>query len=191
MFLCVLQVMRGYFPSILSLAQGLLRSTDCCVVPFGGHIYKQAFTAFDSYCQQVRRLITPANISLWRICNAFLHSIVITAKRITIKPEVWINVCVCVRGGVVWTAVPSRRYFQIMPSVCDRPLIHHAPENKAFIWCGMNDIKALCACRKWWAPWSHTCAVVWMERWTWLWSCCASWYPRNPQRWHSTLFLLR
>uniref|UniRef100_W5UA37 Fanconi anemia group D2 protein n=1 Tax=Ictalurus punctatus TaxID=7998 RepID=W5UA37_ICTPU len=46
------QVMRGYFPSILSLAQGLLRSTDCCVVPFGGHIYKQAFTAFDSYCQQ-------------------------------------------------------------------------------------------------------------------------------------------
>ncbi|KAB5584153.1 hypothetical protein PHYPO_G00104140 [Pangasianodon hypophthalmus] len=45
-------VMRGYFPSILSLAQGLLRSTDCCVVPFGGHIYKQAFTAFDSYCQQ-------------------------------------------------------------------------------------------------------------------------------------------
>ncbi|XP_058258381.1 Fanconi anemia group D2 protein isoform X2 [Hemibagrus wyckioides] len=46
------QVMRGYFPSILSLAQGLLRSTDCCVVPFGGQIYKQAFTAFDSYCQQ-------------------------------------------------------------------------------------------------------------------------------------------
>ncbi|KAF4079161.1 hypothetical protein AMELA_G00189910 [Ameiurus melas] len=46
------QVMRGYFPSILSLAQGLLRSTDCCIVPFGGQIYKQAFTAFDSYCQQ-------------------------------------------------------------------------------------------------------------------------------------------
>uniref|UniRef100_A0AAR2LJ47 FA complementation group D2 n=1 Tax=Pygocentrus nattereri TaxID=42514 RepID=A0AAR2LJ47_PYGNA len=46
------QVMRGYFPSILALAQGLLRSPDCCVVPFGGHMYKQAFTAFDSYCQQ-------------------------------------------------------------------------------------------------------------------------------------------
>ncbi|XP_053355584.1 Fanconi anemia group D2 protein [Clarias gariepinus] len=46
------QVMRGYFPSILSLAQVLLRSTDSCVVPFGGHMYKQAFTAFDSYCQQ-------------------------------------------------------------------------------------------------------------------------------------------
>uniref|UniRef100_A0AAR2LHB3 FA complementation group D2 n=1 Tax=Pygocentrus nattereri TaxID=42514 RepID=A0AAR2LHB3_PYGNA len=45
-------VMRGYFPSILALAQGLLRSPDCCVVPFGGHMYKQAFTAFDSYCQQ-------------------------------------------------------------------------------------------------------------------------------------------
>uniref|UniRef100_A0AAR2ITG3 FA complementation group D2 n=1 Tax=Pygocentrus nattereri TaxID=42514 RepID=A0AAR2ITG3_PYGNA len=47
-----LHVMRGYFPSILALAQGLLRSPDCCVVPFGGHMYKQAFTAFDSYCQQ-------------------------------------------------------------------------------------------------------------------------------------------
>ncbi|XP_073707909.1 Fanconi anemia group D2 protein [Garra rufa] len=56
------QVMRGYFPSILALAQGLLRSTDCCVVPFGGHMYKQAFTAFDSYCQQevVGSLVTHA-----------------------------------------------------------------------------------------------------------------------------------
>ncbi len=46
--------MRGYFLSILALAQGLLRSPDYCMVPFGGHMYKQAFTAFDSYCQQVR-----------------------------------------------------------------------------------------------------------------------------------------
>ncbi|RXN03852.1 Fanconi anemia group D2 [Labeo rohita] len=56
------QVMRGYFPSILTLAQGLLRSPDCCVVPFGGHMYKQAFTAFDSYCKQevVGSLVTHA-----------------------------------------------------------------------------------------------------------------------------------
>uniref|UniRef100_A0A671QDB9 FA complementation group D2 n=1 Tax=Sinocyclocheilus anshuiensis TaxID=1608454 RepID=A0A671QDB9_9TELE len=56
------QVMRGYFPSILALAQGLLRSSDCCVVPFGGHMYKQAFTSFDSYCQQevVGSLVTHA-----------------------------------------------------------------------------------------------------------------------------------
>uniref|UniRef100_A0A7N6BAK9 FA complementation group D2 n=1 Tax=Anabas testudineus TaxID=64144 RepID=A0A7N6BAK9_ANATE len=46
------QVMRGYFPSILALAQSLLRSTDPCVVPFGGHMYRHSFTAFDSYCQQ-------------------------------------------------------------------------------------------------------------------------------------------
>uniref|UniRef100_A0A7N6AQA6 FA complementation group D2 n=1 Tax=Anabas testudineus TaxID=64144 RepID=A0A7N6AQA6_ANATE len=45
-------VMRGYFPSILALAQSLLRSTDPCVVPFGGHMYRHSFTAFDSYCQQ-------------------------------------------------------------------------------------------------------------------------------------------
>lgn len=46
--------MRGYFPSILALAQSLLRSPDPCVVPFGGHMYRLSFTAFDSYCQQVR-----------------------------------------------------------------------------------------------------------------------------------------
>ncbi|KAF7659435.1 hypothetical protein LDENG_00298030 [Lucifuga dentata] len=46
------QVMRGYFPSVLALAQSLLRSPDPCVVPFGGHMYKHSFTAFDSYCQQ-------------------------------------------------------------------------------------------------------------------------------------------
>uniref|UniRef100_A0A671UQC9 FA complementation group D2 n=1 Tax=Sparus aurata TaxID=8175 RepID=A0A671UQC9_SPAAU len=46
------QVMRGYFPSILALAQTLLRSPDPCVVPFAGHMYRHSFTAFDSYCQQ-------------------------------------------------------------------------------------------------------------------------------------------
>ncbi|XP_036387647.1 Fanconi anemia group D2 protein [Megalops cyprinoides] len=46
------QVMRGYFPSILALAETLLHSSDPCVVPFGGHMYKHAFAAFDPYCQQ-------------------------------------------------------------------------------------------------------------------------------------------
>lgn len=46
------QVMRVYFPSILALAQSLLRSHDPGVVPFGGHMYRHSFTAFDSYCQQ-------------------------------------------------------------------------------------------------------------------------------------------
>uniref|UniRef100_A0A673AP68 FA complementation group D2 n=1 Tax=Sphaeramia orbicularis TaxID=375764 RepID=A0A673AP68_9TELE len=45
-------VMRGYFPSILALAQCLLRSPDPSVVPFGGHMYRHSFTVFDSYCQQ-------------------------------------------------------------------------------------------------------------------------------------------
>ncbi|XP_023258204.1 Fanconi anemia group D2 protein [Seriola lalandi dorsalis] len=47
------QVMRGYFPSILALAQSLLRSPDPGVVPFGGHMYQLSFTVFESYCQQV------------------------------------------------------------------------------------------------------------------------------------------
>ncbi|XP_022047915.2 Fanconi anemia group D2 protein [Acanthochromis polyacanthus] len=46
------QVMRGYFPSVLALAQSLLRSPDPCMVPFGGHMYRHSFTAFDSYCHQ-------------------------------------------------------------------------------------------------------------------------------------------
>uniref|UniRef100_A0A8D2ZEY8 FA complementation group D2 n=1 Tax=Scophthalmus maximus TaxID=52904 RepID=A0A8D2ZEY8_SCOMX len=46
------QVMRGYFASILALAQCLLRSPDPCVVPFGGHMYRLSFTVFDPYCQQ-------------------------------------------------------------------------------------------------------------------------------------------
>ncbi|XP_076003565.1 Fanconi anemia group D2 protein [Genypterus blacodes] len=45
-------VMRGYFSSILTLAQSLLRSPDPCVVPLGGLMYKHSFTVFDSYCQQ-------------------------------------------------------------------------------------------------------------------------------------------
>ncbi|XP_061543454.1 Fanconi anemia group D2 protein isoform X1 [Phycodurus eques] len=46
------QVLRGYFSSILALAQSLLRSPDPCVVPFAGHMYRHSFTSFDTYCQQ-------------------------------------------------------------------------------------------------------------------------------------------
>ncbi|KAJ7999200.1 hypothetical protein DPEC_G00212960 [Dallia pectoralis] len=46
------QVMRGHFPSILALAQTLLRCPDPSMVTFGGHMYQHSFTAFDSYSQQ-------------------------------------------------------------------------------------------------------------------------------------------
>ncbi|XP_019736648.1 Fanconi anemia group D2 protein isoform X3 [Hippocampus comes] len=46
------QVLRGYFASILALAQSLLRSPDPCVVLFAGHMYRHSFIAFDTYCQQ-------------------------------------------------------------------------------------------------------------------------------------------
>ncbi|KAM8930382.1 Fanconi anemia group D2 protein isoform 4-T4 [Pelodytes ibericus] len=46
------QVLRDYFPSILSLAQTLLRSPEQSVISFGSVMYKRAFFAFDSYCQQ-------------------------------------------------------------------------------------------------------------------------------------------
>ncbi|MGH0174593.1 UNVERIFIED_CONTAM: hypothetical protein FKN15_002092 [Acipenser sinensis] len=45
-------VIRAYFPSIISLAQSLLRSPDPSVVTFGSQMYKHAFTSFDPYCQQ-------------------------------------------------------------------------------------------------------------------------------------------
>ncbi|KAL7985939.1 hypothetical protein Chor_011105 [Crotalus horridus] len=45
-------VMRDLFPAILSVAESFVNSADPCVVSFGSCMYKQAFTAFDSYCQQ-------------------------------------------------------------------------------------------------------------------------------------------
>ncbi|XP_053152067.1 Fanconi anemia group D2 protein [Hemicordylus capensis] len=55
-------VMRDLFPAILSLAEIFVHSADPCIVSFGSCIYKQAFTAFDSYCQQeiVGALVTHA-----------------------------------------------------------------------------------------------------------------------------------
>uniref|UniRef100_A0A3B3DEN6 FA complementation group D2 n=1 Tax=Oryzias melastigma TaxID=30732 RepID=A0A3B3DEN6_ORYME len=46
------QVVRGYFSSVLALAQSLLRSPDPGLVAFGGHMYRCSFTLFDSYCHQ-------------------------------------------------------------------------------------------------------------------------------------------
>uniref|UniRef100_A0A3B3DEB8 FA complementation group D2 n=1 Tax=Oryzias melastigma TaxID=30732 RepID=A0A3B3DEB8_ORYME len=45
-------VVRGYFSSVLALAQSLLRSPDPGLVAFGGHMYRCSFTLFDSYCHQ-------------------------------------------------------------------------------------------------------------------------------------------
>uniref|UniRef100_G1MUH9 FA complementation group D2 n=1 Tax=Meleagris gallopavo TaxID=9103 RepID=G1MUH9_MELGA len=45
-------VIKDFFPSILSLAQTFLHSAHPAVVSFGSCMYKQAFAAFDSYCQQ-------------------------------------------------------------------------------------------------------------------------------------------
>ncbi|XP_028302622.1 Fanconi anemia group D2 protein isoform X2 [Gouania willdenowi] len=54
------QVMRGYFASILALAQSFLRSADSCVLHFGGLMYRFSFVGFDSYCHQevVASLVT-------------------------------------------------------------------------------------------------------------------------------------
>ncbi|XP_049590739.1 Fanconi anemia group D2 protein [Syngnathus scovelli] len=46
------QVLRGYFTSILALAQSLLRSPVPCAVQFAGLMYRHSFAAFDTYCQQ-------------------------------------------------------------------------------------------------------------------------------------------
>ncbi|XP_043833662.1 Fanconi anemia group D2 protein [Dromiciops gliroides] len=45
-------VLRDVFPSILSLAQSLLHSTDQSVISFGSLLYKYAFMSFDTYYQQ-------------------------------------------------------------------------------------------------------------------------------------------
>ncbi|NWX15453.1 FACD2 protein, partial [Aegotheles bennettii] len=53
-------VIKDFFPSILALAQMFLHSAHPAIVSFGSCIYKQAFAAFDSYCQQevVTALVT-------------------------------------------------------------------------------------------------------------------------------------
>ncbi|XP_074054696.1 Fanconi anemia group D2 protein isoform X1 [Macrotis lagotis] len=45
-------VLRDVFPSILTLAQSLLHSTDQSVISFGSLLYKYAFMSFDTYYQQ-------------------------------------------------------------------------------------------------------------------------------------------
>uniref|UniRef100_A0A8V5GTH7 Uncharacterized protein n=1 Tax=Melopsittacus undulatus TaxID=13146 RepID=A0A8V5GTH7_MELUD len=53
-------VIKDFFPSILAIAQTFLHSGHPAVVSFGSCMYKQAFAAFDSYCQQevVSALVT-------------------------------------------------------------------------------------------------------------------------------------
>ncbi|NXP00386.1 FACD2 protein, partial [Certhia brachydactyla] len=53
-------VIKDFFSSILALAQAFLHSAHPAVVSFGSCMYKQAFAAFDSYCQQevVTALVT-------------------------------------------------------------------------------------------------------------------------------------
>ncbi|NXE16341.1 FACD2 protein, partial [Lophotis ruficrista] len=53
-------VIKDFFPSILALAQSFLHSAHPAIVSFGSCMYKQAFAAFDSYCQQevVSALVT-------------------------------------------------------------------------------------------------------------------------------------
>ncbi|KAM3910148.1 Fanconi anemia group D2 protein [Leptodactylus fuscus] len=46
------QVLMFYFPSVLSLAQTLLRSVEPVVSFFGSQLFKHAFRVFDRYCQQ-------------------------------------------------------------------------------------------------------------------------------------------
>uniref|UniRef100_A0A4W3KE08 FA complementation group D2 n=1 Tax=Callorhinchus milii TaxID=7868 RepID=A0A4W3KE08_CALMI len=74
-----------YFPTILSLAQTLLRSTDPSVVSFACEMYKLAFRTFDSYCQQevVGALVThvcsgftaEADVSLDALLDLVSHSL--------------------------------------------------------------------------------------------------------------------
>ncbi|XP_015243810.1 PREDICTED: Fanconi anemia group D2 protein isoform X3 [Cyprinodon variegatus] len=77
------QVLRGYFPSILALAQSLVRSPDPCVVPFGGQMHRISFTVFDAYCQQavVGSLVThvcsgvggEVDVALELLCNLVME----------------------------------------------------------------------------------------------------------------------
>ena len=48
-----LQILRGYFSDLLSLAEILLRSPDPSVCSYACTMYKLSFVSFDLYCKQV------------------------------------------------------------------------------------------------------------------------------------------
>ncbi|XP_046358167.2 Fanconi anemia group D2 protein-like [Haliotis rufescens] len=54
------QILRGYFPSVQSLAEVLLRSPEPGICYFASAMYRHAFAVFDSYCKQeiVGNLVT-------------------------------------------------------------------------------------------------------------------------------------
>ncbi|XP_068598556.1 Fanconi anemia group D2 protein [Brachionichthys hirsutus] len=111
------QVMRGYFPSVLALAQTLLRSPDPRVVPFGGHMYQHAFTAFDSYCQQevVGSLVTHVCSGLGGEVDAALE---LLCGLVTEKPSELASYAVFVKGILDYmenlTAQQIRRLFHLL-----------------------------------------------------------------------------
>uniref|UniRef100_A0A4W3K0T5 FA complementation group D2 n=1 Tax=Callorhinchus milii TaxID=7868 RepID=A0A4W3K0T5_CALMI len=101
------QVVREYFPTILSLAQTLLRSTDPSVVSFACEMYKLAFRTFDSYCQQevVGALVThvcsgftaEADVSLDALLDLVSHILLLCPFY-----NLWItnNPCLCVQDDM-------------------------------------------------------------------------------------------
>ncbi|XP_023659923.1 Fanconi anemia group D2 protein isoform X2 [Paramormyrops kingsleyae] len=114
------QVMRSFFPSILSLAQILLRSPETCVVSFGGSLYKLAFTAFDSYCQQevVGSLVTHVCSGLLGEVDAALE---LLCELVTQKPEEMARYAVFVKGILDYmdslTPQQIRRLFYALSSL--------------------------------------------------------------------------
>ncbi|XP_047439463.1 Fanconi anemia group D2 protein isoform X2 [Mugil cephalus] len=111
------QVMRGYFPSILALAQSLLRSPDPCVVPFGGHMYRHSFTAFDSYCRQevVGSLVTHVCSGVGREVDVALE---LLCSLVTEKPSEMAQYAVFVKGILDYmdnlTPQQIRRLFHLL-----------------------------------------------------------------------------
>ncbi|XP_066554205.1 Fanconi anemia group D2 protein isoform X1 [Amia ocellicauda] len=113
-------VMRSYFSAILALAQILLRSPDPSVVTFGSHMYKQAFTAFDSYCQQevVGSLVT-------HVCSGYAHevdvSLELMCELVTQRPSDMAPYAVFVKGILDYmeslTPQQIRKLFFILSSL--------------------------------------------------------------------------
>uniref|UniRef100_A0A6Q2Z3G9 FA complementation group D2 n=1 Tax=Esox lucius TaxID=8010 RepID=A0A6Q2Z3G9_ESOLU len=115
-----------YFPSILALAQTLLRCPDPCMVAFGGHMYRHSFTAFDSYCQQevVGSLVT-------HVCSGVGGEVDVALELlcglVTEKPAEMALYAVFVKGVLDYmdnlTPQQIRRLFHLLSSMAFRQ--HH------------------------------------------------------------------
>lgn len=178
----VFQVIKDFFPSILALAQTFLHSAHPTVVSFGSCMYKQAFAAFDSYCQQVQ-------CDGWQLFYLGLH-FVLECMSWSFRGQGFRQLEAFGERSVPKTR-PRRRWEIITArlvaswvqaqrllwlSVLDQHSSYEQSKADIFLLmfhCGSYGVFFL---RRLWLLWWLMCAVELRQNWTFLWMCSRIWW---------------